>query len=146
MDGASHASTVPMSIPPASGSGRGESGDGYGSDLLGGNYLRERAIQGSASMPGLIGAPSSAQRAREHIDAGFREIGEAKAARDQIRSALEARERELSALEACEREAAERASVQRSALAAREREETARRTREEAQREAQRNALEREVQ
>ena len=113
MDGASRASTVPMSIPPASGSGRVEGGDGYGSDLLGGNYLRDRAIQGSASLPGLIGAPSSAQRAREHMDAGFREMGDAKAARDQVRSALEARERALSALEACDREDAERASAGR---------------------------------
>ena len=111
MDGASRASTVPMSIPPASGSGRGESGDGYGSDLLGGNYLRERAIRGSASLPGLIGAPSSAQRARERMDAEFREVSEARAAREQVLSALEARERELSALEACEREDAERSAI-----------------------------------
>ena len=84
MDGASRASTVPMSIPPASGSGRGES-------------LRERAIRGSASLPGLIGAPSSAQQAREHMDAEFHEIGEARAAREQVRSALEAHEREEAA-------------------------------------------------
>ena len=137
MDGASRASTIPMSLPPASGSGRAEGGDGYGSDLLGGNYLRERAMQGSASLPGLIGAPSAGQRAREHMDAGFSGMGGAKAARDQVRSALEARERALATLAACDREDAERASVQRSALVAREQEDMARRAREEAQREAQ---------
>ena len=81
---------------------------------------------------------------------------DARAAREQVRSALEARERELSALEArerelsaleaCEREDAEHASVQRSALESRERDDAARRTRGEAACVVQRDALEREVQ
>ena len=112
MDGASRASMVPLNNSPARGSGRVESGDGYGSDLLGGNYLRERAIRGSASQPGLIGPPnnSAQQQAMERERAEFREVSEARASR----------ERELGA--ARKREEAARAREE----AAREREEAAR--------------------
>ena len=92
MDRASRASTVPMNDSPAPGSG-----DAYGSDLLGGNYLRERAIRGSVSQPGLIGPPNSAQQAREQVRAEFRELSEARAAREQVLEARAARERGSSA-------------------------------------------------
>ena len=116
MDGASRASTVPMTNSPVPGSGRGESGDGYGSDLLRGNYLRERAIRGSVSQPGLIGPPNSAQQAREQVSAEFHELSEARAAREQV---LEARAQETAraieeAARASERDAHEREEAVRA--------------------------------
>ena len=72
---------VPLDTSPARGSGQEEAGDGFGSDLLGGNYLRERAIRGSASKQGPIGTPdnSAFQQALDEVRAEFREQSEARA-------------------------------------------------------------------